>query len=64
MDVGLILKIAGVGMLVSVSCQVLGRIGRDEQSMLVSLAGLVLVLLMLTEEIGRLFETVRRVFGV
>ncbi len=64
MDVGLILKIAGIGMLVSVSCQILNRTGRDEQSMLVSLAGLILVLLLLTEEIGRLFEAVRRVFGV
>ena len=64
MDVGLILKIAGIGMLVSVACQVLSRAGRDEQSMLVSLAGLVIVLLMLTEEIGRLFESVRRIFGV
>ena len=64
MDVGLILKIAGIGMLVSVACQVLSRAGRDEQSMLVSLAGLVIVLLMLTEEIGRLFENVRRIFGV
>ena len=64
MDVGLILRVAGVGMLVTVACQILGRAGRDEQSMLVSLAGIVLVLLMLMEEIGRLFDTIRTVFGV
>lgn len=64
MDVGLILRVAGVGMLVSVACQILGKVGRDEQSMLVSIAGMVLVLLMLMEEIGNLFETVRRVFGI
>ena len=64
MDVGLILRVAGVGMLVSVACQILGRVGREEQSMLVSIAGIVLVLLMLMEEIGRLFDTVRQIFGV
>lgn len=64
MDVGLVLRVAGVGMLVSVACQILGKAGRDEQAMLVSLAGIVLVLLMLVEEIGRLFDTIRGVFGV
>ena len=64
MDVGLILRVAGVGMLVSVACQILSRVGREEQSVLVSIAGIVLVLLMLIEEIGRLFDTVRQVFGV
>ena len=64
MDVGLVLRVAGIGMLVSVACQILGKAGRDEQSMLVSLAGMVIVLLMLMEEIGRLFDTVRQVFGV
>jgi stage III sporulation protein AC len=47
MDVSLVLKVAGVGILVSVAQQILSRAGRDEQSMLVSLAGIVLVLLLL-----------------
>lgn len=64
MDIGLVLRVAGVGMLVSVACQILAKSGRDEQAMLVSLAGIVLVLLMLVEEIGRLFDTIRGVFGV
>ena len=64
MDVGLVLRVAGVGMLVSVACQILGKAGRDEQAMLVSLSGIVLVLLMLVEEIGKLFDTIRGVFGV
>lgn len=64
MDVGLVLRVAGVGMIVSVACQILGKAGRDEQAMLVSLSGIVLVLLMLVEEIGRLFDTIRGVFGV
>lgn len=63
MDVGLILKVAGVGILVSVACQILSRSGRDEQAMLVSLTGIVIVLMMLVTEIGTLFSTVREVFG-
>ena len=64
MDVGLVLKVAGVGLLVSVAQQILSRAGRDEQAMLVSLAGLVLVLLLLVEEIGNLFSLVESVFGL
>lgn len=63
MDVGLVLKVAGVGLLVSVAQQILSRAGRDEQAMLVSLAGLILVLLLLVEEIGNLFSLVESVFG-
>ncbi len=63
MDIGLILKVAGVGILVSVACQILSRSGREEQSMLVSLAGVIIVLALLVGEIGSLFATVREVFG-
>ena len=64
MDVSLVLKVAGVGLLVSVAQQILSRAGRDEQAMLVSLAGIVLVLLLLMEEIGKLFSLVESVFGL
>ncbi len=64
MDVSLVLKVAGVGILVSVAQQILSRTGRDDQAMLVSLSGIILVLLMLIEEIGRLFELVESVFGL
>ena len=64
MDVGLVFKVAGVGLLVSVAQQILSRAGRDEQAMLVSMAGLVLVLLLLVEEIGNLFALVESVFGL
>ncbi len=64
MDVSLILKVAGVGLLVSVAQQILSRTGRDEQAMLVSLAGVILVLLLLVEEIGNLFHLVESVFGL
>ena len=63
MDVSLVLKVAGVGMLVTVAAQILGKAGRDEQAMLVSLAGMIIVLLMLVEEIGTLIAEVRTVFG-
>ena len=59
----MILKVVGIGMIVTVSCQILSKAGRDEQSMLVSLSGIVLVLLLLMGEIGKLYETIRAVFG-
>ncbi len=64
MDVELILKIAGVGILVAVACQVLNRAGRDEQSMLLSLAGIVIVLVLLIDKIGDLFTKITSVFGI
>ena len=64
MDVGLILKVAGMGFLVTVVCQVLSRAGRDEQAMMVSMAGIVIVLLLLTKEIGKLLDTITNVFGI
>ncbi len=63
MDVSLILKIAGVGVLISVVVAILNKSGRDEQAMLVTVAGILVVMLMLVDEIGRLFETVGTVFG-
>ena len=50
-------------MLVTVASQILGKAGRDEQAMLVSLAGIVIVLLMLVDEIGTLIGRIRAVFG-
>lgn len=64
MEIGLLLKIAGVGVLVSIASAILNKSGRDEQAMLVTVAGIVVVMLMLVGEIGELFDTVRSVFGV
>ncbi len=64
MDISLIIKVVGIGILVSVACQILSKSGRDEQSMLVTVAGIVVVLLLLIEEIGGLFDTIRSVFGL
>lgn len=63
MDVGLVLKVAGAGLLVAIAYQILNKAGREEQAMLVSLAGVVIVMLVLVQEIGDLFNTVRSVFG-
>ena len=64
MDTGLIFRIVGVGLLVSVACQILSTTGREEQSMLVSVAGVVLIMLMLVSEISDLLETIRSLFGL
>ena len=63
MDISLIIKVAGVGILVSVTTQLLSKSGRDEQSMLVTLSGIVVVLLLLVEEIAELFDLICSVFG-
>ncbi|MBE6567096.1 MAG: stage III sporulation protein AC [Ruminococcaceae bacterium] len=64
MDVSLLLRVAGVGMLVAVSCQVLSKSGKDEQALLLTLTGMVLVLIMLVGQIGELITAVRTVFGL
>ena len=64
MDVSLILKVAGVGLLVAVSAQILSKYGRDEQATVVGIAGIVVVPLMLVGEIGELFSSVRDIFGL
>ncbi len=64
MDVDLIFQIAGVGIVVAVINQLLSRAGRDEQALLITIAGLVVVLFILTERIGELFESVKRIFNL
>ena len=64
MDISLILKVVGVGFLVSFATQLLSKSGRDEQVMLVTISGIVTVLLLLIGEIGALFSAVRSIFGL
>lgn len=64
MDVDLIFKIAAIGIIVSVLNQVLIRSGREEQATMTTLAGLIVVLMMMIEQISLLFETVKLVFGL
>ena len=63
MDVELIFKIAAVGIIVAVLSQLLVRSGREEQAMLTTLAGLVVVLTLVISQISQLFSTVKRLFG-
>ena len=61
---GLLLKIGGVGMLTAILCQILNKSGKEEQAMAATVAGIVIVLLLLVNEIGSLIATVRSVFGI
>ena len=62
MEIDLIFKIAAIGIIVSVLNQVLCRSGREEQATMTSLAGLVVVLMMLTQKIAELFDLVKTLF--
>ena len=64
MEVDLIFKIAAIGILVAVLNQVLSRAGRDEQAMMTTLAGLVVVLMMVVQEIANLFDLVKDLFSL
>ena len=64
MNVDLIFRIAAIGIIVAVLNQLLVRSGREEQAMMVTLAGLLTVLLMMVYEINTLFTTVKTVFGL
>ena len=64
MNVDLIFKIAAIGILVSVLNQVLIRSGRDEQATMTTLAGLVVVLMTVVQEISDLFTLVKDLFGL
>ena len=64
MDVTLILKIAGVGILVAATSSILNKSGRDEQAIFVTVAGILVVMLMLVGELGELIEAISTVFGL
>ena len=63
MDVDLIFRIAAVGILVAVLGQLLTRSGRDEQALMTTLAGLIVVLMLIVEQISRLVSMMKSVFG-
>lgn len=64
MEVDLIFKIAAIGIIVAVLNQLLIRSGREEQAMMTTLAGLIVVLMMIITEISTLFDTIKSVFGL
>jgi stage III sporulation protein AC len=63
-DINLILRIAGIGLLITLLTSVLKQVGKDEHALLVTLAGVVIVTLMVIQLIERLFSDVRAVFGL
>jgi stage III sporulation protein AC len=62
MDIDLIFKIAAIGIIVSILNQVLARSGRDEQATMTTLAGLIVVLMMVVQKIAELFDLVKDLF--
>lgn len=64
MEIGLILKIGGIGILVACMNQMLAKAGKDDLSAFVSLAGIIVILVMLMGEVRVLLSTVRSVFGI
>ncbi len=62
MEIGLILKVAGIGFLISVIVQVLNKSGRDEQGLMLIIAGVILVFFIIVGEMGDLFDRIRDVF--
>lgn len=63
MQVDLIFKVAAIGILVSVLNQLLVRSGREEQAMMTTLAGLIVVLMIIVQEISSLFDLIKSTFG-
>jgi len=64
MDISLIFKIAGLGILVAVSSQILSKTGRDEQATFVTIAGIIVALVLLITQIRELFDLIASVFGI
>lgn len=64
MDIDLILKVAGVAMIVTVVCQVMSKVGKDEQSGMVSVAGMVIILILIVEKVGSLVGSIKEIFGL
>ena len=64
MDISLIIKIAGLGILVAVASQILSKSGRDEQAMFVTIAGIIVALMLLISEVRELFDLVLSLFEI
>lgn len=64
MGIEFVFKVAGVGIIVAVLNMIVGKSGRDEQALLVTIAGLIVVLAIVIPEVGALFENIKQVFGL
>ena len=62
MGIEIIFKIAGIGILIAILCQLLKQTGRDDMAMLAALAGLIITLMMVIDLIGTLFDSVKQIF--
>jgi stage III sporulation protein AC len=62
MGIEIVFKIAGIGILIAIICQLLKQTGRDDMAMLAALAGLVITLMMVIDLIGTLFDSVKQIF--
>lgn len=64
MEISLIIKMAGLGILVAVAAQILSKSGRDEQATFVTIAGILVALMLLVTQIRDLFDLITSVFGM
>ena len=64
MDIGILFKIAAIGIIITVICQILKKSDRDDIATLVSIVGLVIVLTIVVSMVGDLFEEIRTIFGL
>ena len=64
MDTSLLLKLIGLGLLVAVGCQVLSKSGRDEQSTMLSVAGIIIAMILILKELSSLISSISTLFGL
>lgn len=64
MDISLILKISGIGILIAICALFLQKSGKDEQAMMLTVGGIITVMLMLVGKLGELIESIRSIFGL
>lgn len=64
MEIEFVFKVAGIGLIVAVLNMIVGKSGRDEQALIVTIAGLIVVLAVVIPEIGELFSEIKAVFGL
>ncbi len=64
MDTELVFRVVGVGLIVSVAYQILSKTGREEQAMMVSIAGVIVIMLMMVRQVSELLETISQLFGL
>ena len=64
MDISMVIRVAGVGLLVAVINQILSKYGKEEYAMLVTVSGIVVIMFFLIKEVSELFNTIRSLFGL